>query len=156
MSPTHGSNGKARFDRSMCLVPPMMQAPLSVPLSTSRTKWMRGFRNPRQGGSCGLTPFLGPAYDDSAIDAAIAGWGFTAVTVVDPAGLAASLLAEGQIVGWFQGRMEFGPRALGGRSLLADPRRAEIRDLLNRRIKHRESFRPFGARSWPKMRRTGF
>jgi carbamoyltransferase len=41
--------------------------------------------------------------------------------------------------------MEFGPRALGGRSLLADPRRAEIRDVLNRRIKHRQSFRPFGA-----------
>ena len=59
--------------------------------------------------------------------------------------MAASLLAEGQIVGWFQGRTEFGPRALGGRSLLADPRRAGMRHELNRRIKHREPFRPFGA-----------
>ncbi len=93
----------------------------------------------------GLTPFLGSSYDADAIDAAIARSGFSAVPIDDPARRAASLLAEGQIVGWFQGRMEFGPRALGGRSLLADPRRAEMRDVLNRRIKHRESFRPFGA-----------
>ena len=59
--------------------------------------------------------------------------------------MAASLLADGQIVGWFQGRTEFGPRALGNRSLLADPRGARVREELNRRIKHREPFRPFGA-----------
>jgi carbamoyltransferase len=52
-------------------------------------------------------------------------------------------LADGKIVGWFQGRMEFGPRALGNRSILADPRRAEMKDILNARIKHREPFRPF-------------
>ena len=55
----------------------------------------------------------------------------------------ASALAEGNIVGWFQGRMEFGPRALGGRSILADPRRADIKETLNVRIKFREPFRPF-------------
>ena len=55
----------------------------------------------------------------------------------------AAALAEGKIVGWFQGRMEFGPRALGNRSILADPRRAEMKDVLNARIKHREPFRPF-------------
>jgi carbamoyltransferase len=55
----------------------------------------------------------------------------------------AEALAEGKIVGWFQGRMEFGPRALGNRSILADPRRAEMKDVLNARIKHREPFRPF-------------
>ncbi|HKI20091.1 MAG TPA: carbamoyltransferase N-terminal domain-containing protein, partial [Isosphaeraceae bacterium] len=92
-----------------------------------------------------LTPFLGPSYDDSTIDAAISLWGVPAEKVQDPARMAATLLAAGQIVGWFQGRLEFGPRALGGRSLLADPRRPGIRDVLNRRIKHRESFRPFGA-----------
>ena len=59
--------------------------------------------------------------------------------------MAAALIAEGFLVGWFQGRMEFGPRALGHRSLLADPRKAPIRDRLNRGIKHREPFRPFGA-----------
>jgi len=52
-------------------------------------------------------------------------------------------IANGKIVGWFQGRVEWGPRALGQRSILADPRRAEMKDVLNRRIKHREIFRPF-------------
>jgi len=56
---------------------------------------------------------------------------------------AARHIAEGKIVGWFQGRVEWGPRALGQRSILADPRRAEMKDILNRRIKHREIFRPF-------------
>jgi carbamoyltransferase len=55
----------------------------------------------------------------------------------------ASFLAQGDIIGWFQGRMEWGPRALGNRSILADPRRADIKEILNRRIKHREPFRPF-------------
>jgi|TARA_Y100000294_G_C8563649_1_gene340001 carbamoyltransferase len=55
----------------------------------------------------------------------------------------ARLIASGKIVGWFSGKMEFGPRALGGRSILADPRRAEMKDILNKRVKHRESFRPF-------------
>jgi len=53
------------------------------------------------------------------------------------------MLAKGKIVGWYQGKMEFGPRALGNRSILADPRRTDMKDTLNRRIKHRESFRPF-------------
>jgi carbamoyltransferase len=56
---------------------------------------------------------------------------------------AASHLANGKILGWFQGRMEWGPRALGNRSILADPRRAEMKDILNQRVKHRETFRPF-------------
>jgi len=55
----------------------------------------------------------------------------------------AEALASGEIVGWFQGRTEWGPRALGNRSILADPRRAEMKDVLNARIKRRESFRPF-------------
>ena len=52
-------------------------------------------------------------------------------------------IASGKVLGWFQGRMEFGPRALGNRSILADPRRPEMKDVLNSRIKHREHFRPF-------------
>ena len=55
----------------------------------------------------------------------------------------AEAIADGNIVGWFQGRMEFGPRALGNRSILADPRRKDMKDVLNRRIKYREPFRPF-------------
>jgi carbamoyltransferase len=55
----------------------------------------------------------------------------------------AKLLAQGNVLGWFQGRSEFGPRALGNRSILADPRTAEMKDKLNKRIKHRQAFRPF-------------
>ena len=55
----------------------------------------------------------------------------------------AKLISEGNIVGWYQGKMEWGPRALGNRSILADPRRKEMKDILNEKIKHRESFRPF-------------
>src|SRR5580658_5234736 len=68
------------------------------------------------------------------------------VTEMDEAPLletTAKHIANGRIVGWFQGRMEWGPRALGQRSILADPRRPEMKDVLNRRIKHRETFRPF-------------
>jgi len=54
-----------------------------------------------------------------------------------------ALIADGKILGWYQGRAEWGPRALGNRSIVADPRRAEMKEILNRRIKHREIFRPF-------------
>ncbi len=56
---------------------------------------------------------------------------------------AATRVAEGKVVGWFQGRMEWGPRALGNRSIVCDPRRADMKEILNRKIKRRESFRPF-------------
>lgn len=69
------------------------------------------------------------------------------VRVIDDEGAlcryAAQLVAEGKVVGWFQGRMEWGPRALGNRSIVCDPRRADMKDVLNRKIKRRESFRPF-------------
>ena len=55
----------------------------------------------------------------------------------------AAIIADGKILGWFQGRAEWGPRALGNRSIVADPRRPEMKEILNRRIKHRETFRPF-------------
>ena len=55
----------------------------------------------------------------------------------------AELLDDGNVIGWFQGRMEFGPRALGARSIIADPRRIDMQKKLNLKIKYRESFRPF-------------
>ncbi|HPE71614.1 MAG TPA: carbamoyltransferase C-terminal domain-containing protein [Candidatus Competibacter sp.] len=57
--------------------------------------------------------------------------------------LTARAVADGQVIGWFQGRMEWGPRALGNRSIVCDPRRPDMKDILNRKIKRRESFRPF-------------
>ena len=92
-----------------------------------------------------LTPFLGPEFDDAAIDDALTQWGLAWERVPDPELRAATMLAAGDIVAWFQGRMEFGPRALGNRSLLADPRHPEVREKLNALVKHRESFRPFAA-----------
>ena len=55
----------------------------------------------------------------------------------------AQAIADGKVIGWFQGRMEWGPRALGNRSILGDPRRVDMKDILNLKIKRRESFRPF-------------
>src|SRR5258705_10514981 len=56
---------------------------------------------------------------------------------------AAELLASGRVIGWHQGRFEWGPRALGNRSILADPRRADMKDIVNTKIKFREPYRPF-------------
>ena len=87
----------------------------------------------------------GDEFPDREVCRAISAAGLAAAALPTPEFLArtAALLADGKIVGWFQGRMEFGPRALGNRSILADPRRPEMRDVLNRRVKHREIFRPF-------------
>jgi carbamoyltransferase len=93
---------------------------------------------------CGnSTPYLGPAFDRREILAAVKSAGLTPHRSKAPARDAADMIADGKIVAWFQGRMEFGPRALGNRSLLADPRRPDMRNILNQKVKHREDFRPF-------------
>jgi carbamoyltransferase len=89
--------------------------------------------------------YLGPAYDDSEIREYLDGQGarYRVRGDGDLVRETARLIADGNVIGWFQGRMEFGPRALGGRSILADPRDAKMRDTLNMKIKFREGFRPF-------------
>ncbi len=89
--------------------------------------------------------YVGPRYDQPACRRAMedAGVEYRALAEHEVLGCTADALAEGRIIGWFQGRMEFGPRALGNRSILADPRRPEMKAILNARIKHREPFRPF-------------
>jgi len=87
--------------------------------------------------------YWGPEYGEEEIEKRLLAMGLEANKVDHPAQEAARLIAEGKIVGWFNGRMECGPRALGNRSILADPRRAEMKDILNSRVKFRESFRPF-------------
>ena len=89
------------------------------------------------------TPYLGPSFRRRDILEAVKSAGLKARRSKSPARDAAKMIADGKIVAWFQGRMEFGPRALGNRSLLADPRRPEMRDILNQKVKHREDFRPF-------------
>jgi carbamoyltransferase len=97
-------------------------------------------RSPERGIS---TPYLGPAFKRADILAAVKSSGLKARQSKSPARDAADMIADGKIVAWFQGRLEFGPRALGNRSLLADPRRPDMRDILNQKVKHREDFRPF-------------
>jgi carbamoyltransferase len=91
--------------------------------------------------------YLGRDYHDAEVSAA-AGKSLVRAQVMhtkcsDICRRAAGLLADGHVLGWFQGRSEFGPRALGNRSILADPRRAEMKDKVNTRVKHRQAFRPF-------------
>jgi carbamoyltransferase len=94
--------------------------------------------------------YWGPNFSAAEIRAAIAasgiareGYSVTELAGQELAQRAAAIIADGKILGWFQGRAEWGPRALGNRSIVADPRRADMKDILNRRIKHREIFRPF-------------
>lgn len=86
---------------------------------------------------------LGPSWEDDEIEHIIRNLGCKAEFTTDLSGLIAEEIASGQTVGWFQGRMEAGPRALGMRSILADPRSPVMRDKINREIKYREDFRPF-------------
>jgi carbamoyltransferase len=88
---------------------------------------------------------LGPSFGNDEIEAALQGFGARYQRLDEGALLdaAAGALASEQVVGWFQGRMEFGPRALGSRSILGDPRSSKMQQVMNLKIKFRESFRPF-------------
>jgi len=90
------------------------------------------------------SPFLGPEFDDAEGERALQAAGLRYEKPADLPKRAAELLAQGKILGWFRGRLESGPRALGGRSILADPRDPAMKDRLNHRVKHREPYRPFG------------
>jgi len=89
--------------------------------------------------------YLGPAFTDDAIESYLKEHKirYEKLAEADLCTVVARLLAKGNVVGWFQGRMEFGPRALGSRSILGDPRSREMQSKLNLKIKFRESFRPF-------------
>jgi carbamoyltransferase len=87
--------------------------------------------------------YWGPSFDDAAIESALNTYKIRHTKVSDPAATAAQLLSKGKILGWFQGRMEFGPRALGSRSIIADPRDPEMNAKVNNAVKFREWWRPF-------------
>jgi carbamoyltransferase len=87
--------------------------------------------------------YWGPSFDDEAIESALRTYKIKHLKLFDPAARAAELLSNGKIIGWFQGRMEFGPRALGSRSILADPRDPEMNAKVNNAVKFREWWRPF-------------
>ncbi len=87
--------------------------------------------------------YLGPEFSDDEIEAELKRQDLQYEYRKDITEVTAGLIARGNIVGWFQGRMEFGPRALGNRSILADPRDARVKDIVNAKVKFREPFRPF-------------
>jgi carbamoyltransferase len=86
---------------------------------------------------------LGPQFPDADIEMAFAGKNLRIQKIENASCVAADLLAQGKVIGWYQGRMEFGQRALGARSILADPRKAEMKEIINAKVKFREFFRPF-------------
>jgi carbamoyltransferase len=110
--------------------------------------WYQLLQKPRDPGGRDAQrgSFLGPSYSAGEIDRVLKSAGASGQRFEDESALlehVAGLLAEGKVVGWFHGRMEFGPRSLGARSILGDPRSPEMQATMNLKIKYRESFRPF-------------
>ncbi|MEO7368780.1 MAG: carbamoyltransferase [Gemmatimonadaceae bacterium] len=116
-------------------------------LGAALLAWHRHFDQPRalqspDGMSCAM---LGPSYDEASIEKELAEAGavFERFDEKELVQRVAQLIADERVIGWYQGRMEFGPRALGARSILADPRSARMQALINLKVKFREGFRPF-------------
>jgi carbamoyltransferase len=110
-------------------------------LGAAALLWTREFRGGRS--FVMEHPYLGPEFSETEMLASLGRAGLPYRRSSDIAAEAATRIAQGAVIGWFQGRMEAGPRALGNRSLLADPRRPEVRAILNQRVKHRAEFQPF-------------
>ncbi len=104
--------------------------------------WHQLLGKPRSTSNC-VSPFLGPKCSDVESDLNLLGANFEMLERANLESVVSQHLAESKIVGWFQGPMEFGPRALGNRSILADPRNPEMQNLVNEKVKFREGFRPF-------------
>jgi carbamoyltransferase len=143
------TNGKVlrdgRFDR-LWIQPASGDAGGALGAALAAYYYMLGKpRNIREGGDAMKGAFLGPAFSQDEIEKRLRSAG-AVFSVLDESGLlnaCADGLVEGKALGWFQGRMEFGPRALGARSILGDPRSPKMQSLLNLKVKYRESFRPF-------------
>lgn len=117
-------------------------------LGAALAVWHRYLENGRTAGSGRdgqKGSLLGTSYEPGSIRRLLACWqaSYEELTAAGLVERTSNVLRAGAVVGWFQGRMEFGPRALGSRSILADARREDMKDRINKRIKYRESFRPF-------------
>jgi len=99
---------------------------------------------------------LGNEYSDSEIICLLNEYKLKHEVYDDIASVAADLLREGNIIGWFQGRMEIGPRALGNRSILANPAIIDMKDQINAEVKHREAYRPFAPSTTVEAKNTFF
>ena len=109
--------------------------------------WHKELNNPRvvNPSDAMQGSYLGPSYEQDTIEAELTKCGakFESVSEGEMIEQTAQALADGKAIGWFQDRMEFGPRSLGGRSILGDPRSEQMQKTLNLKVKYRESFRPF-------------
>jgi carbamoyltransferase len=116
-------------------------------LGTALAVWHKEFDKPRivNPNDAMQGSYLGPSYEQGSIekDLLTCGAKFDSITEDDMIDMAAQALTDGKAIGWFQDRMEFGPRSLGGRSILGDPRSEKMQKTLNLKVKYRESFRPF-------------
>ena len=116
-------------------------------LGAAYAAWHQEMKQPREvpSGDQMQGSYLGPHFEDDAIARELSEVGakFTTYENGEMVDQTAQALADGKAVGWFQGRMEFGPRALGARSILGDPRSESMQKTLNLKVKYRESFRPF-------------
>lgn len=117
-------------------------------LGAALSVWHRYLENDRthpKGHDSQKGSYLGPSFSDEEIRTFLnkRGYPFHRLDIAERAKIVAGLIAEGKIVGYLAGRMEFGPRALGARSILGDPRRGDTQSVMNLKIKYRESFRPF-------------
>jgi carbamoyltransferase len=116
-------------------------------LGAALSVWHEYLDKPRAAGAADRMrgAYLGPAFSNGQIEAFLHASDIPYVRLDDDALMTqlAALLDTDQVVGWFQGRMEFGPRALGGRSIIGDPRSPRMQSVMNLKIKYRESFRPF-------------
>ncbi|WP_204105319.1 MULTISPECIES: carbamoyltransferase C-terminal domain-containing protein [Spirulina sp. CCY15215] len=118
--------------------------------------WNQTLRKPRS--YIMKTPYLGPDYSSEEIQTVLDRNQLQYSQVDNIEEMTAKLISEGNVIGWFQGKMEIGPRALGNRSLVADPRNPNMREIMNQKVKHREDFRPFApsvleeyAQDWFKL-----
>ncbi len=116
-------------------------------LGAAQALWYMELQEPRKtnGKDTMRGAYLGPAHSDAEITGELdrAGAVYEMLDEAEMVAQTAQALADGKAIGWFQGRMEFGPRALGGRSILGDPRSETMQKMLNLKVKYRESFRPF-------------
>lgn len=121
-------------------VPASSDAGTSMGAALYATHCLAGVARPGVGP---VTEYLGASFDDAQVRAELDKAAVRYRRLDNAPSEAAERVAQGKIIGWFQGAAEFGPRALGNRSIVADPRRAEMKDIVNARVKFREGFRPF-------------
>jgi carbamoyltransferase len=141
------ANGKILRDKALNIWIQPASGDAGGALGGALAVWHKELNNPRvvNPNDAMQGSYLGPLYEQASIEKELSACGakFNSVTESEMIEQTAQALADGKAIGWFQDRMEFGPRSLGGRSILGDPRSDKMQKTLNLKVKYRESFRPF-------------